>query len=218
MVFLGIESGNEETLRVLNKRTDVETNRRAVEILDKLDISIEAGFIMFNPYTKFPNIREDLKFLKQTGLGPEILSDLGLFPGEPLIEKLIADGLVTGSPFKYTAKYANDGVGEFFEFLRSRLFRQRDFGAVRMGQQMLQGAKIGVLPSSTPNLKEIEAQLHNFYKVVFEVLNKGVDIFEIGQESETSLSALEKEFVSRCEAESDKIQNLLGQSPWITSK
>lgn len=218
MVFLGIESGNEETLRLFNKRTDVETNRRAVEILDKLDISIEAGFIMFNPYTKFSNIQEDLNFLKQTGLGPEILSDLGLFPGEPLIEKLIADGLVTGSPFKYTAKYANDGVGEFFEFLRSRLFRRRDFGAVRMGQQMLQGAKIGVLPPSTPNLKEIEAELHNFYKVVFEVLKKGADIFEISQESETSLSALEKEFVGRCEAESDKIQNLLGQSPLITSK
>ena len=212
LVFLGIESGNEETLQLFDKRSSVETNLKALEILKKLNISVEAGFIMFNPYTKYSNIHQDLDFLIETGLGPEVLSDLGLFPGEPLIDKLKKDKLLTGSPFNYVAKYNDPGVGEFFEFVRMRLFRQNDFPAVRMGEQILQAVKIGMLPPTTPKLKEIESTLHEFYTAVYGILHKGADMFEGLLHTEQNISSIQTEFQKRCGDYSLKLQKIIDET------
>ncbi len=212
LVFLGIESGNEETLKLYDKRSSVEANRKALEILNKLNICVEAGFIMFNPYTKFANVREDLDFLLETGLGPETLSDLGLFPGEPIIEKLKKDDLLTGSPFDYVAKYNDPGVGEFFEFIRMRLFRQVDLPAVGKGEQVLQAVKLGMLPPTTPKVQELESALREFYGVVYGILHKGADMFEGRFHTEKNMLSMQKEFQDQCAEHSAKLQKLIEQT------
>ncbi|MCL5104974.1 MAG: B12-binding domain-containing radical SAM protein [Armatimonadetes bacterium] len=92
-VFVGIESGIQRSLDTFNKRTTVEQNRQAIEILKKLDLDVELGFILFDPYTTIEELQENMRFMQ--GLGyPAPVHRIELFQGVPLIEQLRADGLL----------------------------------------------------------------------------------------------------------------------------
>lgn len=67
-VFVGFESGSNSVLKRYEKGTTVEINLRAVEILRQLDIDIDVGFIMFDPWTTFQELEENLLFLEKTQL------------------------------------------------------------------------------------------------------------------------------------------------------
>ncbi len=49
LVYLGIESGTDQGLSLMNKRIDVATNLRAVTILKELNILYDYGFMLFDP-------------------------------------------------------------------------------------------------------------------------------------------------------------------------
>lgn len=197
-VFLGIESGNERTLRVFDKNTSVETNKRAIEILKKLNISAEIGFIMFNPYTTFDNIREDVDFLMATECGPDAkhFAQVGLFPGQPLVSKLEADGLLAGSPLNYRADYADRRVHDFLAAL-GRLFGDRAFPA-KQANQLFMMAKAGLFDPNSPNLADIQKAVTEFRRIVYDVINKGVDLFEFAGGSPECVSVLANELTERC--------------------
>jgi anaerobic magnesium-protoporphyrin IX monomethyl ester cyclase len=62
-VYMGLESGTEEGLKTLHKQITAEQNLRAVEILKKLDLAFQFGFMLFEPSSTFESIRENLVFL-----------------------------------------------------------------------------------------------------------------------------------------------------------
>lgn len=62
--FVGIESGNEDTLRLFNKRADINANTALIDLMQKLYINLEAGFIMFHPYETFDQLEQNLIFFK----------------------------------------------------------------------------------------------------------------------------------------------------------
>jgi radical SAM superfamily enzyme YgiQ (UPF0313 family) len=73
MVFLGVESMNQDVLGIFNKQTTVEANKRALKILDELKIFSYPHMIMFNPYSELNQIKTDLAFIKERvtkGYGP----------------------------------------------------------------------------------------------------------------------------------------------------
>lgn len=60
MVYVGLEAMVGEQLTKLNKRTNVETNRKAVEILRELDLTLHASFMVDPDFTE-----EDFKALQK---------------------------------------------------------------------------------------------------------------------------------------------------------
>jgi radical SAM superfamily enzyme YgiQ (UPF0313 family) len=62
-VFIGIESGTERGLLTFNKRTTIAQNVNALATLDKLGIGYKIGFIFFDPYTTFGEVKQKLRFL-----------------------------------------------------------------------------------------------------------------------------------------------------------
>lgn len=100
-VFLGIESGVQRQLDTYNKRTTVEQNRRAIEIVRRSGIKLRSGFIMFDPYTTLSEIEQNLRFIRETGIGAEargepvpFITKLAVYRGVPLVEQLQKDGLL----------------------------------------------------------------------------------------------------------------------------
>ena len=100
-VFMGIESGVQQQLDRYNKRTTVEQNRRAIEMVRGLGLGFYAGFIMIDPYTTLGELVENVQFVREMGLseGPgrlplEFMSRLGLYGGVPIVNKLRTDGLL----------------------------------------------------------------------------------------------------------------------------
>lgn len=64
-VFIGLESMSQKSLDFYNKRTSVEQNRRAVEVLERLGIHFRPGFILYEPYITLAQIRENVDFLRE---------------------------------------------------------------------------------------------------------------------------------------------------------
>ncbi len=201
-IFLGIESGNDETLGLMNKNCTVEINRRALEILDKLGFSVEIGFIMFNPYTTFSQIRHDLDFLLDTGIGPDQrhLSNLGLFPGQPILEVLRNDGLLDATGFELHAKFANPRLGLFFESIRDTLFAKRGFPGLNNAFRLIEADR---LEFSSPGRAAIEAArgvIGRYNRAVYDSLNDSATLFETGHDCDRSVTQLAQSFAARCAA------------------
>jgi anaerobic magnesium-protoporphyrin IX monomethyl ester cyclase len=64
LVYMGLESGNEEGLKTLHKQITVEQNLRAVDILKKIGLAFEYGFMLFDPSSTFDSVRANLRFLR----------------------------------------------------------------------------------------------------------------------------------------------------------
>jgi len=108
-VFLGIESGVQRQLDTYNKRVTVEQNRAAIELVRRLGIAMQPGFIPFDPYLTPEELQQNLDFAKEVNLwegksGPTPLRII-LYPGVPLIDRVRADGLLTERGMDYDYRF-----------------------------------------------------------------------------------------------------------------
>jgi anaerobic magnesium-protoporphyrin IX monomethyl ester cyclase len=99
IVYMGIESGTESGLEVLNKRLSVEQNLRAVRILKELDIRCSYGFMLLDPSSTFESVRSNASFLRSiTGDGSTAARFCRMLPygGTPIREQLRMEGRLRG--------------------------------------------------------------------------------------------------------------------------
>ena len=61
----GIENGSNTALKRMNKSASLEDNKRALDILKKHEIYVQAGFILFDDNTSFEELKENYKFLRE---------------------------------------------------------------------------------------------------------------------------------------------------------
>lgn len=69
MVFLGIEDGTDAGLRRLNKNLKVSDTLAAIDILRKLKLGYNYGFLLFRPDTSFAGLKTNLDFLERICAG-----------------------------------------------------------------------------------------------------------------------------------------------------
>ena len=105
-IFIGIESGSEEDLKLFNKIARLNDNQKAINILRTygvLDgsggISLNFGLIPFHPYSSYNSIRQTLLFLQQNQLllvnnYGEIINKMMISGTTPITQKLRRDGLL----------------------------------------------------------------------------------------------------------------------------
>lgn len=197
-VFLGIESGNDETLALFNKETTVETNRRALTILNKLGYAVEIGFIMFNPYTTFGQVREDLDFLRATSMGPDPrnLSDMGFFPGQPLLEQVKNDGLLDGDEFGYSSRFRDSRVGDMLAAMKDGLLSTRPAPELMRAAQTLQADKLGMdVPSEL--LAPSRTAVDGLQQAIYDVISTSISLFEEGRADVQTLAIIKRELNDR---------------------
>ena len=63
-IAFGFESGNQRILNVLKKGTKVEDNKRAIELCNKHDFTIQGSFMFGNPTETLEEMKETEKFIK----------------------------------------------------------------------------------------------------------------------------------------------------------
>jgi anaerobic magnesium-protoporphyrin IX monomethyl ester cyclase len=113
LVYMGLESGNEEGLKTLHKQITVEENIRAVCILKRLGIRFEFGFMLFEPSTTFESVRQDLEFLRTiVGDGSTAATFCRMVPydGTPIKDELLKAGRLRG-----------DVTNPYYDFLDPKL-------------------------------------------------------------------------------------------------
>ena len=112
-VYLGVESGDPDNLRHMNKLLGPEAHLRAREVLQRLGLSFDFGFMLFEPWSTLATVRNNIAFLRDfAGDGSSIVSFCRTLPyaGTPIETRLRIEGRLLKNDF--TADYC---------FLDSRL-------------------------------------------------------------------------------------------------
>lgn len=106
-LFVGIESGNDDDLRLYNKRATVQDNHKILDILQRANIEAKWGFIMLNPYSTQDKLRKNYDFLVSNySYDPfHYMSFLMIYINSQLYTKTLDDNLLLDSFDKMEANY-----------------------------------------------------------------------------------------------------------------
>ncbi len=99
LVYMGLESGDEEGLETLNKGITVEQNLKAVATLKRLGLVFEFGFMLLDPSSSFESVRTNLDFLRAIagdGSVAAVFCRMLPYDGTPIKERLAAEGRLKG--------------------------------------------------------------------------------------------------------------------------
>ena len=88
MVFIGLESVNEETLKLFNKHSTLEKNRRAIAAFEEAGIRVHGMFVLGSDADTLDTLRETLEFARESGLTTTQFFALTALPGPPLTRRL----------------------------------------------------------------------------------------------------------------------------------
>jgi len=121
-VEIGIETGNEEDLKLYGKTASMEDNKNCLKFLRENKIYPYIGFMNFNPYSALERLRENCKFLREYKYASNVerfITFTELYEGTKLIQKVRQDGLLredsTYEKNKY--HYVNPEIGKMHDFL-----------------------------------------------------------------------------------------------------
>ena len=107
IVYIGFESGDPHTILQLGKQVSIEQNRKVVQLLNKYNICVQTGFIMFTPYTTIEGLQNNANFLTQVGelyrFFP-LTRPVDVFPGSKLLSQLGKDRLLS-SDYSYKSDH-----------------------------------------------------------------------------------------------------------------
>ncbi len=120
LVYLGLESGDEESLNLLNKGITTEQNFLAMEKLKQLDIPADYGFMLFDPSSSFDSIRRNIDFLRLiAGDGRSAVHFSRMLPygGTPIREQLQQDGRLRGDNTSPDYTFQNLRLNEYYQLL-----------------------------------------------------------------------------------------------------
>jgi anaerobic magnesium-protoporphyrin IX monomethyl ester cyclase len=122
VVYLGIESGNESGLRVLNKQLQPEDSLRAIRILKDLDLCSTYGFMLFDPSSTFDSVRENVAYLRQItaeGGAPGVFCRMLPYAATPIEDQLAREGRLRGSVHNPDYSFLDRRLESCFEGLNT---------------------------------------------------------------------------------------------------
>lgn len=118
MVYLGIESGNETGLQMLNKRLQVDDSRRAVATLKSLDLAFTYGFMLFDPSSTIRSIKANIQFLRNLtadGRLPVVFCRMLPYAGTPIETRLKQEERLRGSVHDPSYNFIDPRVSRLFD-------------------------------------------------------------------------------------------------------
>ncbi|MEN8177732.1 MAG: radical SAM protein [Pseudomonadota bacterium] len=124
LVYLGIESGTDTGLKLLNKQVTVDDNRSAVATLKELNLMFGYGFMLFDPSSTFETLSANIKFLRDIigdGSAPLVFCKMLPYAGTPIEKELIDSGRLTGSIAQPDYNYVNSNLDEYYKKLSAAL-------------------------------------------------------------------------------------------------
>jgi anaerobic magnesium-protoporphyrin IX monomethyl ester cyclase len=120
LVYMGLESGTEQGLKVLNKEMSVEENLSAVRTLKELELNVSYGFMLFDPSSTFESVRENVAFLKNItgdGLAAATFSRMLPYGGTPIRDALRNEGRLRGDLTRPDYDFLDLRLNDFYRLL-----------------------------------------------------------------------------------------------------
>lgn len=130
-VYLGVESGDEQGLKNLNKFISPEIHYRAGQVLKEQEISFDFGFMLLEPDSTFDSIRNNINFLRDfVGDGYSVAGFCRMLPymGTAIKTKLEEQGRLLGTPFQPDYNFLDPRLDLFYNWMLIT-FHHRNFAA-----------------------------------------------------------------------------------------
>jgi radical SAM superfamily enzyme YgiQ (UPF0313 family) len=136
--YLGIESGHEAGLRVLNKHITVQQNLQAVKILKSLGISLDFGFMLFDPSSTIDRVLKNIRFVKRIcgdGSAPVSFAKTLPYAGTDLERQMRKEGRLRGDVGAPDYSFLDHRTEEWFDYL-SEVFYPWVYGGQSLQAQL----------------------------------------------------------------------------------
>jgi len=120
LVYLGIESGNDQGLRLMNKRFSPQANFAAVKLLNELEILYDYGFMLFDPESSFQSVEENLDFLVELcgdGSSPVTFCKMLPYAGTRIERMLKEEGRLRGGPASVDYDFNDPSLDDLYEWM-----------------------------------------------------------------------------------------------------
>jgi len=166
-VYVGVESGSQRILDLMNKRTTVAENLRAIALLQRMGIGYTYGFMMFTPWTTEEDLRANVAFLRTIGRVQfdKLFHEMDLIPATPALGMARRSLLVEkGSSGYFSYDALPPSVGLLREVGRALNARHQPF--LRELWFLYKDAQYALL--SGDGAEEDEQQISEFFLEVFE--------------------------------------------------
>ena len=97
-VFIGLESGDNEVLQLMNKETSAEEGCQAVATLSEMGIAVSSGTIIFHPWATLKTLKTDISYFRKLIKQHDNfdfygLNEMDLLNGTPVSKMFHADTL-----------------------------------------------------------------------------------------------------------------------------
>jgi radical SAM superfamily enzyme YgiQ (UPF0313 family) len=123
-VYLGIESGTNEGLKVLKKQMTVEQILSAIYTLKKIDILFGYGFMLFDPSSTYDKIRSNVLFLKKIigdGSAAAVFGRMLPYAGTSIEKSLSAEGRLRGNTLHPDYVFVDPSINRYYNILHDSL-------------------------------------------------------------------------------------------------
>jgi len=124
LVFLGIEDGTDIGLSRLNKHMTVTKCIEGINILKKLEIGFDYGFMLFQPSSTFMSVNDNLDFLKELcgdGIAPITFLKMMPYAATPIEKELRKEGRLMGKPGFYDYNFLDESMNHYYGFIKECL-------------------------------------------------------------------------------------------------
>ncbi|HUR82169.1 MAG TPA: radical SAM protein [Thermoanaerobaculia bacterium] len=118
-VYLGVESGDPDALKTLNKMITPEVHHRAGQVLRKLGISFDFGFMLLQPWSTFEQVRNNLTFLREFCDGGYTVAGFCRtlpYVGTPMEKKMREEGRLTGPALEADYTFLDPRLDALWDF------------------------------------------------------------------------------------------------------
>lgn len=120
MVYMGIESGVDSGLAVLNKGITPDQGATAVRVLKDLGLMYSYGFMLFDPSSTFDSVRDNITFLRRIvgdGSAAALFCRMLPYAGTPIRDLLAAEGRLHGDVTHPDYDFPDPRLNEFHGLL-----------------------------------------------------------------------------------------------------
>ncbi len=125
-VYLGIESGCTEGLRVLGRGVDMAQNRRGLALLRERDVYTCFNMLVFDPESRIDTLRASFGFLRDHAGTPMNFCRTEIYVGTPLMTKLAGEGRLMGDVFGWDYRLRDPRADRAFRVFAAA-FHDRNF-------------------------------------------------------------------------------------------
>ncbi|MFH1434882.1 MAG: cobalamin-dependent protein [Pseudomonadota bacterium] len=124
--FLGIELASKQELTKYGRGGDPLRGLEVMAMFEDLGVAAICNLMLVHPYSTLETIRSGIHFLDKIEKGTFEATQMQVYHGTKLHEKMMGEGRLTGNPLRYSYAYVDEAAERFaqiFSRLRGEAFR-----------------------------------------------------------------------------------------------